>query len=130
MNPVLINYKSTHTQLPQTFLTVFRTWGLFQHLGNVYFIFHMFSGMFGENRSLKWIHVICHTRNIPQNEKFAKKRLVKIMLRKIEAVFSIVFKPDYNYFLYMLVSFKLCPTGMNLYMHNAKKIMWTNIVLH
>ena len=45
---------------------------LFQHLENVYFIFQMFSGTFGENRSLKWIHVICHTRDIPQNEKLAK----------------------------------------------------------
>ena len=57
---------------------------LFQHLGNVYFIFQMFSGMFGENRSLKWIHVICHTRDIPLNKKLAKQRLVKIMLVKIE----------------------------------------------
>ena len=76
---------------------------LFQHLENVYFIFQMFSGTFGENRSLKWIHVICHTRDIPQNEKFAKLRLVKMMLVKIEAVSFIVFKSDYSYFLQMLV---------------------------
>ena len=67
---------------------------LFQYLRNVYFIFHMFSGMLGQNRSLKWILVTCHTRGIPLNEKWVKWRLVKVVLVKIEVVFCIVFKPD------------------------------------
>ena len=56
----------------------FSTWGMYISF------FKCLTGMFGENRSLKWIHVICHTRDIPLNKKLAKQRLVKIMLVKIE----------------------------------------------
>ena len=37
---------------------------LFQHLENVYFIFQMFSGIFGENRSFRWI--LSHEGHIPK----------------------------------------------------------------
>ena len=60
---------------------------LFQYLGNVYFIFHLFPGMLGQNRSLKWIHVTCHTRETPLNEKLVKQRLVKIVSVKIDEFF-------------------------------------------
>ena len=61
---------------------------LFQHLGNVYFIFQIFSGIFGENRSLKWI--LLHEGHTP-NWKFSKIEVGKNNVSKNRSCIFLLF---------------------------------------
>ena len=81
---------------------------LFQYLGNVYLIFNLFSGMLGQNRSLKSIHVTCHSKETPLNEMLVKSRLVKIVLKKIDVVFFYCFKTWSQLFSIDLVKVLIC----------------------
>ena len=71
---------------------------LFQHLGNIYLIFEMFSLMLGHNRSLEWIQVTCQRWEIPVKKKCIWR-----------SYSFIAFKSDYKYFLKMLVKFWFVP---------------------
>ena len=54
----------------------------------------MFSGIWGQSRSLKRKCVTFHARGVPRNKKNVYEE-AKVMV-KTEAAFLIVFKPDYR----------------------------------